>query len=98
MLSHLQIYELGINRIVGNGRATFFWLDRWFGDCALYCIYPNLFRIASNQKLLVSNAFSHSNLDIRFTRQLTGIFLTEWNHLSNSLVYSNLFTDPTSFD
>lgn len=98
VLSFIHIYEMGINRIVGNGMNTFFWLDRWMGDCALYCVYPNLFRIAANQQLLVSNAFSHSLLDIQFTRQLTGILYTEWQHLLNSLPYSSIFTDPSSSD
>lgn len=37
----------GLKKIVGNGRATLFWLDRWIGECALKCVYPQLFQIAT---------------------------------------------------
>ena len=82
IISIRHITELGINRTIGNGQTTLFWLDRWQGECALYCTYPNLFKIVLDPLLTVSNAFHNNSLSIQFTRQLTGVLLIEWNHLS----------------
>lgn len=44
------VLEIGI--IVGNGRDTFFWFDRWFGD-VLYCVY--YFTLIPLKLLLINN-------------------------------------------
>lgn len=85
VLSFTNIYNLGIDRIVGNGFQTHFWLDRWCSPCALYCIYPNLFAIATDPSITVHRAFTNSTLSIQFSRQLTGILVSEWLDLTNLL-------------
>lgn len=77
--------NLGLNWSLGNGNSIFFWLDRWFGECSLYCIFPNLFRIATNQQITVSAAFSNSILSLHFQGHLSGILLQEWVQLQNAL-------------
>lgn len=89
IISLRTIFDLGINRIVQNGQDTAFWLDRWQGECSLYCTYPNLFRASNNPTISVSNAFStNSQLSITFSRQLTGILLVEWNNLRNNISFT----------
>lgn len=84
-----HVYDLGIKRTVNSGSDTAFWLDHWIGDCSLYCLYPNLFQIASNQTLTVDETFSsNSTLILSFNRQLTGITLTEWYSLRRSITFT----------
>lgn len=83
ILSIKHIVALGINRIVGSGQDTLFWLDRWHGDCALYSQYPNLFQITTDPFFKVHEAFLYNDPhnSIQFTRQLTGTLLEEWHQL-----------------
>lgn len=69
--------NLGLNKEIGNGNTTAFWLDRWCGDCALQAHYPHLFSIVTDRFILVANAFATSTLKLDFKRQLTGIYLQE---------------------
>ena len=41
----IHIGEIGCNMIVGNGKDTRFWKDRWMGDNALIGTYPFLHEI-----------------------------------------------------
>lgn len=89
VLNFRDIYELGINRIVNNGQEIPFWLDRWIGECSLYCLYPNLFQIASNQAITVAEAFpASSSLTLSFNKQLTGVLLLEWHQLRQSISFT----------
>lgn len=76
IMSIKHIVELGINRVIGNGNDTLLWLDRWSGECILYITYPNLFQIVLNPTITVSRAYTHTSINIQFTRQLTGTLLT----------------------
>lgn len=95
IISIRHIAELGINRKIGNGRSTLFWLDRWQGKCSLYCLYPNLFRIALDPMISVTDAIHNNSISIQFTRQLTGVLLTEWHQLStlSPLLIDNTIPD-----
>lgn len=97
-MSTKHIVELGINRKIGNGIDTSFWLDKWCGECPLYCTYPQLFQIATNPTISVSMAITPTTISIQFTRQLTGALLTDWQHLLSSLSYSSIFINPTNPD
>lgn len=78
ILTIRHIVDLDINRSIGNGHSTFFWLDRWFGEYALYSIYPNLFRIAYDPHISVCDVLSLSSLTLMFNRQLTRTLLIGW--------------------
>lgn len=53
-----EIFNLGARFEVGNEKDTKFWLSKWTDDKPRYAIYPNLFVIASDPEILVSNVFS----------------------------------------
>ena len=74
---------MSISRVVGDGSNTSFWFDRWHGNgsCALYCSFPNLFRIISNPNITVADVFTNFPSSFQFNRQLTGIIFSEWLQL-----------------
>lgn len=98
ILSIRHIVDLGINRVIGNGLDTSFWLDRWYGDCALYCLFPNLFQISSDPLISVSRVIAPISISLPSNRQLTGLALTEWINLNLMLSFQNTFSDTTSPD
>ena len=81
ILKDHAVINLGLNKEIGNDRTTAFWLDRWFTEHALQHLYPNLFSIVYNRFISVADAFANSFLQLSFKRQLTGIYLVEWNAL-----------------
>ena len=68
------------------------------GNVHFFCIYPNLFRITTDPLISVSRAVGQTALLITFTRQLTGVMLSEWNQLQSTISYSSVFTDITKPD
>lgn len=98
ILYYRDIFDLGINQCVGNGNNTSFWLDRWFGDCFLYCSFPQLFRVVSDPNITVAAAFSNSRLMITFCRQLTGVLRVEWFQLLSLVTCDRVFTDTSRSD
>ena len=83
ILDLVQIFDMEISRIVGNGASTSFLLDRWhdIGNCFLYCVFPNLFRISSNPNITVAEVFTNFPFSLQFNRQFTSIILSEWIQL-----------------
>ena len=73
-----DIVEVSTDWQVGNGHCIKFWLDRWIGNTALHTVYPNLFTIAYDQNILVSQVFTSNGFRIEFSRQLVGVYHTEW--------------------
>jgi hypothetical protein len=63
----------------------FFWIDRWYGECALFSIFSHLYFIAINPKITVAATFSAGKLHIEFKRQMVGIYLMEWDQLVKDL-------------
>jgi len=39
-------FEENIRRVVGDGRDTLFWYDKWVGDILLKLKFPRLFELA----------------------------------------------------
>ena len=39
-------FDKNIRRVVGDGRETFFWYDKWVGDTPLRFKFPRLFELA----------------------------------------------------
>lgn len=60
------------------------------GDCALYCLYPNLFKIVANPTIIVSDAFSNYSISLQFNRQLTGSALSEWHDMQISVPFHRI--------
>lgn len=73
-----NIIDVSTDWQVGNGHSIRFWLDRWAGNSALATVYPNLFDIACDKQILVSQVFSPAGLHIDFCRQLVSTYHTEW--------------------
>jgi len=48
-------FEDNIRRVVGNGRNTLFWYDRWIGDIPLRLKFPRLFDLVMERECLVRN-------------------------------------------
>ena len=71
------VINLGLNKEIGNGNTTSFWLDRWCSEHALKHQFPNLFSIVTDRFISVAGAFSTSHLSLSFQRQITGIYRTE---------------------
>jgi hypothetical protein len=46
-------FEENTRRVVGDGRTTLFWLDRWVGDRPLCLQFPRLFNLAVNKECSV---------------------------------------------
>lgn len=81
MLKDRFLIDIGTSRQVGNGKSIRFWIDRWTGQSTLRDIYPNLYPIAYDQHILVSQLFANHGLNLVFARQLTGVYLQEWKDL-----------------
>lgn len=87
-LIYTDICNIGINR--STSCNTSFWLDKWYGDYALYCVYPNLFKIVSDSTIIVASAFANNNLSLQFNRQLIGILISEWQNLQSNIGFNSL--------
>ena len=48
-------FEENIRRVVGNGRDTLFWYDRWLGDVSLRVKFPRLFDLAVEKESSVED-------------------------------------------
>jgi hypothetical protein len=70
--------------IVGNGTNIMFWLDRWHSGCALAISFYHLFNICSNQYLIVFEVVMSKGQALKFTRQLTGMLLIEYQTIMKS--------------
>jgi hypothetical protein len=84
------LIEIGTSWQVGNGCSVRFWDDRWIGQISLSAIYPNLYHIAYDKNILVSQVFQNNSISIDFARQLIGVYQTEWHELVNFFRYFQL--------
>ena len=79
--------NVGLNKEIGNGKGKAFWLDI---DGAEMCFVDSLpsfifYTIVVDMMISVAQAFSSSKLYLKFRRQLTGIYLQKWNHITHQL-------------
>jgi hypothetical protein len=63
-----NIYNIGINKAIGNGKNTLFWHDRWISDCALKSHFSLLFKITSNQGITVAEVIGFNGYYVLFNR------------------------------
>lgn len=80
-----DIFNLGACFSVGNGKEVKFWLSKWVDDKPLYARYPNLFVIASNPEILVSDFFVDGQTNLAFMRSSCGPKFTSWEALKGQL-------------
>lgn len=67
-IKNKDIVKVSTDWQVENGHSIRFWLDRWVGTSALSTVYPNLFDIAYDKQILISQVFSPRGLYIDFCR------------------------------
>jgi len=53
-------FEENTRKVVGDGRDTFFWYDRWIGDVSLRVKFPRLFELAVEKESTVVDMWSLS--------------------------------------
>jgi hypothetical protein len=53
LLKVRNIYLKGRSMVVGNGRSTSFWCDRWCGLVSLADKFPKLYKISDEQECSV---------------------------------------------
>ena len=74
---------LGLSTFVlHNGTSTWFWKDKWLGDCTLKQQFPSWYNIARKKHATVSQVFSRVPLNILFQGAVDGDKLTRWNELA----------------
>lgn len=76
ILKDHSIIGLWLNKQIGNGVTTVYWLDRWCFEFSLQHQYHNLLSIVQNRFIYVAFAFSKSYMHLDFKRQLTDIYLS----------------------
>jgi hypothetical protein len=54
--------------IIGNGMSTYFWLDRWYSDCALSTHFYQLFQICINPQITVFTVVASKGATLQFSR------------------------------
>lgn len=71
-------FNLGASFEARNRRDTEFWPSKWINDRPLYARYPNLFIVASDPEILVSNVFVNGLFSLAFLGNLyeSNCFLT----------------------
>nr|CAD1834921.1 unnamed protein product [Ananas comosus var. bracteatus] len=57
VLTTKDIFKLGTNYFLGNGRSVDFWLDRWCGDTTLQASFPEVFTQLDRKPILVRDCF-----------------------------------------
>jgi hypothetical protein len=63
---------------VHSGHQTSFWSDLWIGNEPLMKVYPSLYNLARNKKVMVAKVLSTSPLNISIRRALVGANQDKW--------------------
>jgi hypothetical protein len=79
--------------ILGNGKDTSFWQDRWVGECALMSSYHHLFQLCQQPNISVYEVVMSRGYALSFSRTLTGVLLVELNVLYIMLSNISLSTE-----
>jgi hypothetical protein len=64
--------------LVGNGRKTFFWTDRWLGESPLAVRFERLFDICTSKEITVAEALPVSATSLQFRRSFGPLELDLW--------------------
>jgi hypothetical protein len=76
-----QYFKLGSRFLVGNGRKTFFWTDRWLGESPLADRFERLFDICTSKEITVAEALPVSAASLQFRRSFGPMELDLWSAL-----------------
>jgi hypothetical protein len=91
-----DIFNISINKHIGNGQQILFWKDRWLGECTLSVQFPLLYDIASDPEIKVSQVIGHNRFYLSFNRNLTITLNTQLLELYNKLAQVQLGTEEDS--
>jgi hypothetical protein len=75
--SILDIVQVSVDKIVGDGITTKFWHDRWLLQTTLASAYSSLYALVQEQNISIFSALHAGTLQITFTHTLNGIYLVE---------------------
>lgn len=82
-------FARSFGRKVGEGSSTFFWLDKWVGNFRLCEMFPRLFHLESQKKVLVGDRGAWEGAIWRWvlgwSRELRGRTLNEFEDLLGKL-------------
>jgi zinc-binding in reverse transcriptase len=94
-MSLSQLGQTGRTVILGNGKDTMFWQDRWIGECALMSHFHHLFQLCQLSNIFVYEVVRSRGLALSLSRTLTGVLLVELNALYNmvSTIYISAESD-----
>jgi hypothetical protein len=87
-----DIYNIGINKVVEDGKNTLFWHDRWILDCALKSHFPLLFEMASNQEITVAEVIGFNRYYLLFNSNLNVILRHQLTFLYTLIINVNITT------
>lgn len=94
-----ESFFLGANDI-GDGMDTKFWLSSWSADKPCYVIYRNLYTIAANPQIMVSEVFANGIANIGFLRDLNQVEQMAFDSLQDPLCQFHISStkDKVSWD
>jgi hypothetical protein len=81
----LHIFNISINKRVGNGKNTLFWKDKWLNECSLMTQYPLLYELSTNKDITVSYVIGINIFYLSFNRTLNYILSDQLQNLYQSL-------------
>lgn len=93
-VNHLfQQYSI---RIVGDGRKTLFWKDRWHNQVPLASTFPRLFLITFSKDITLHRVKTEGLGCIQLRRRLVGETIDQWEQLQLIVDSVVLSSEPDS--
>lgn len=89
--------RIGYRWQVGDGRTIKFWEDIWFGHCCLATQFWDLYIIANEHNLPISDIWDGAELKISFRRTFNEALMSRWYELEDiihSIVFSSVPDRP----
>lgn len=82
--------SMGYSWTVGNGNSVRFWEDQWIGHTTLDTQYWDLYTVANDHNISITEVWDGTNLKITFRRCFTQKMLADWNDLFSRISNVNL--------
>lgn len=86
-----NIGKISVTFTPGAHSNISFWHTIWNGTCSLVSQFPQLYKICSTPHINVTTVINSQGSALQFTRTLSGVLLSEWQHLL-ALISSCSFT------
>jgi hypothetical protein len=80
LLKIRDIYLQGRKVIIGNGKKTLFWKDKWLYEKSLEVLFPDLFAMCLNQNITVEQV-KKDPIVVKFTRWLVDRWRNDWEQI-----------------